>query len=143
MALPTPNFAGFREAQERLRDHFGQDLIFTTPGEKTWPEGTEINSDTGLPYDPEVTPVESPQTQVHVSCNVVKDGVGSGGNDEATKTAAGWLKDGGIVIIVDISDWNLVRNATTVVYADDTYTIRDSRHDFIGSVDRYLIWATQ
>lgn len=143
MSQPSPNFDGFREAQHRLRQQFGQDLPFIAPAEETWPVGTEINPETGRPYDPEVEPETSGEVRTIVRVNVVSRPIGgTPPKDQVTKKAIGWLKEGGIVLIVDIADYHLVRDATQVEYGGETYTIRDDEHDYLGPVDRWLLYAT-
>lgn len=144
MVSPTPNFGGLAEAQRKLRQHFGQDLAWITPAEETWPEGTEINPESGRPYDPEVEPETSGEVRTIVRCNVVARPIGGKApvGDQVTKKAIGWLKEEGIVLIVDIADYHLVRNATEVEYGGETYTIRDDDHDYLGPVDRWLFYAT-
>lgn len=142
MASPSPNFAGFADAQRRLRQQFGQDLVWISYPESEYPPGTEINPETGEPYDPEVQPINGGEVRTNVSCNVVSRQISGSGKDQVTKKALGWLEEGGVVFIVETSDYHLVRDATEVEYAGDRYTIRDDAHDFLGPVDRWLFWGT-
>lgn len=143
MSSPSPNFEGFRAAQATLRQHFGQDLAFISYPDEEYPPGTEINPESGQPYDPEVEPLDSTKVETIVRCSVVTTPIRGGGqNDNVVKKAIGWLKDGGIVLIVDIEDYHLVRDATEVEYAGNVYTIRDDHHDYLGPVDRWLFYAT-
>ncbi len=143
MPSQSPNFAGFREAQNRLRETFGKDLNFFSYPPIEYPPGTQLNPESGEPYDPEVTPVSEEKVTTTVRCSVITRPVnGSPPRDQATKKALGWLKQEGIVLSVDISDYHLVRDATEVEYAGDTYTIRDDHHDYLGEYDRWLFFAT-
>lgn len=144
MGSPSPNFDGFKDAQRRLRQEFGQDLTWITPIDPVWPEGTQINPETGEPYDPTVEPTSSGETRTIVRTSVVTRPIHGRGaiKDEVSKKAIGWMKDEGIVLIVDTEDYHLVRDATEVEYAGDTYTIREDHHDYLGPADRWLFFAT-
>jgi len=144
MTSLSPNFAGFAEAQKRLRQEFGQELAWISYPDPAYPEGTEINPDNDRPYDPEVEPVNGGEVRTIVLASVVTRPVAGSTSlkDSVVKKAIGWLEEGGIVLIVDIEDYHLVRDATEVEYAGDVYTIRDDDHDYLGPVDRWLFHAT-
>lgn len=144
----TPDFEGFAAAQRRLRESFGHDLRFYSPGEDpSWPPGTQLDPETDLPYDPTIEPVTGGDEVITtVRCSVVSRPMGlskSGVDGDAKLKALGWVEEGGIVIIVDIEDWEYVRDATKVEYADETYAIRMRDHDYLGAAERYLLWAKQ
>lgn len=144
MTSPSPNFDGFREAQSRLRQQFGLDLTWISRPDPVWPNGTEINPESGEPYDPEVQPVNGEEVKTIVRTSVVTRPIGGSApvGDQVSKKAIGWLKEEGIVLIVDTDLYHLVRDATEVEYGGDTYTIRDDHHDYLGPVDRWLFYAT-
>lgn len=56
MPVIAPDGAGFREAQDGLREQLGITVTFQIPEIATWPEGTKVNPDTGLPYDATIQP---------------------------------------------------------------------------------------
>lgn len=144
MGSPTPNFDGFREAQKRLRQSFGHDVVWISYAAATYPPGTELNPETGEPYDPEVVPTSGGELRTTVRCSIVSRQVsGSPPKDQVTKKAIGWMEMGGVVAIVDIEDYHLVRDAVEFEYAGDRYTIRDDTHDYLGPVDRWLFWGVQ
>lgn len=143
----SPNFEGFADAQARLRENFGHDLSFFIPALATWPAGVELDPETGEPYDPTIEPETGGDfAAVTVKAAVVSRpmGLSRRGIDDSTKrTAIGWMEEGGIVLIVDADDWSLIEDATEVEYADERYTIRQTDHDYLGPVDRYLLYAAQ
>jgi hypothetical protein len=140
---PSPNFDGFREAQKRLRQQFGQDVTWISYTDGAYPPGTQINPETGEPYDPTIERINgSGEVRTIVKASVVSRQISGSGKDQVTKKALGWLEEGGVVFIVDTDDYHLVRDATEVEYAGDRYTIRDDAHDFLGPVDRWLFWGT-
>lgn len=144
----APNFNAFRDAQRRLRENFGRPITFYAPGTAAaWASGTQLDPETGLPFDPTIDP-ESGGDEVTtvVSCNVVSRpmGLSQRGIDDSTKQKAiGFMEQGGIVVIVDIEDWHLVSSATELDYADERYKVTQTDHDYLGPVERYLIWARQ
>lgn len=54
--MTSPNLAGFREAQERLRQEMGVDVDFYIPNAATYPAGTQLDPETGRPHDPTIQP---------------------------------------------------------------------------------------
>ncbi len=51
-----PNIAGFKDAQQRLRDHMGVEVTFRLPTAPVWPVNAALDPQTGRPYDPTVEP---------------------------------------------------------------------------------------
>lgn len=142
----TPNFAGFQEAQARLREQFGHDITFLTEGVDTYPPGTELDPESGEPFDPSIEPTATSDVATVVHCSVVSRPMGlsrSGVDDSVKREAIGWVEEGGVVLIVDIEDWADVRDADSFEYADETYSIRQTEHDYLGEAERYLIFGSQ
>lgn len=139
----SPDFEGFAAAQKALREKFGQDLTFAIPGEVTYPDGTPLDPETGKPFDPTIEPIESEESETTVRVSVVNRPIRTGLSDESERKAIGWLEEGGVVLIVDPEDWPEIENATRVQFADEWYAIRQTDHDYLGEVDRYLVWAAQ
>lgn len=51
-----PDIAGFKAAQQRLREHMGVEVTFRIPTDPVWPAGAALDPQTGRPYDPTVEP---------------------------------------------------------------------------------------
>lgn len=143
----SPDFTGFRDAQVRLRDNFGHDLSFYTPVAASYASGVALDPESGDPYDPTLSPTSGggfTATTVRVSVVARPMGLSKHGiDDDARKTAIGWLERGALVLVVEPEDWPLVSAATEVEYANERYAIRQTDHDYLGPVDRYLIYAEQ
>ena len=142
----SPSFAGFADAQARLREQFGHDLTFYTAGVPTWPPGVALDPETGTPYDPTIDPVDTGEAQAIVRVSVVSRPLGlsrTGVSDSSERKAIGWVEEGGVVLIVDPDDWDQVENATEFTYADERYAVRQTDHDYLGPVERYLIYGSQ
>ena len=71
MSGVTPDHAGFRDAQRRLRAAFGEPVRFLAPAVDEYPPGTRLDPDTGTPYDPTIEPIRSQPSTV-VSCTVAQ-----------------------------------------------------------------------
>ncbi len=56
MSPVLPDLAGFKAAQQRLREQVGVDVTFRIPVPPVWPPGTPLDPQTGRPYDPTVEP---------------------------------------------------------------------------------------
>jgi hypothetical protein len=52
-----PDIQGFITAQDRLRVVLGKDVTFFIRGTPVWPVGTQLNPETGRPFDPVIDPV--------------------------------------------------------------------------------------
>lgn len=143
----TPDFEGFADAQDRLRENFGHDLTFYIPQDETYPAGTALDPETGKPYDPTIEPESGGDfATVVVRCSVVSRPMGlsrRGTEDDVTLQAIGWVEDGGIVLICSAEDFGEISDATEVEYADERYVIRQTDHDYLGPVDRFVIYARQ
>lgn len=144
-AQPNPDFEGFADAQVRLRQQFGQDVIFYSGGSASYASGVSLNDD-GVPFDPSIKPIASGKTATTVRVSLVNRPMGlsrRGIDNTVERQAIGWLEAGGIVAIVDAEDWHLLADAEEAQWADEYYAIRQSDHDFLGPVDRYLLYMEQ
>lgn len=135
----TPNLAGFRDAQRRLRDAFGQDVTFRWPPTETWPEGTALDPESGRPHDPVVKPVTSAPRSEVVKADVASS---PGRKDNSDTTAFGELEVGDILLILNLEDGAVVAGATSFeLPSGERYAIRATRDDGIGGIDRHLVFG--
>lgn len=81
--MVTPDVAGFEEAQNRLRDETGAEVVFRLPATAEWPTGVPLDPETGRPFDPTVKPTGS--AMVTASARV---GVAFSTTGQQTETAA-------------------------------------------------------
>lgn len=135
----SPDLTGFREAQRRLRDAFGQDVTFHWPPTQTWPEGTRLDPESGQPYDPTVKPVASAPRSAVVKADVASS---PGRKDSTDTTAFGELEVGDVLLIVNPEDALAVAGATRFELPNgERYAVRATRDDGIGGVDRHLVFG--
>lgn len=143
----SPDFEGFAEAQVTLREKFGRDIHFYTPIETTYASGVTLDPASGEPYDPTAVPTASGFVTADVTCSVVNRPMGlsrNGISDTVSRRAIGWLEAGGIVLIVRTeTDYLTIEDATEFDYGDERYAVRQTDHDFMGPVGRYLIYGAQ
>lgn len=150
MAPMAPDFAGFAAAQGRLREHFGHDITFYLPGDApTYPPGTKVDPESGEPYDPTIEPsTGGEEVETVVRCNVVARPMGlsqRGISPDTERAAIGWVEEGGVVLIIDTEDKAALVDPDAVGfdYAGERYEVRQRDDDFLGPVQRYLIWGKQ
>lgn len=139
----TPDLAGFADAQRRLRELFGVDAVFLIPNAATWDAGEPVDPETGRPYDPFATPTTGGDfAQVTVRVSFVSRPLGS------TRSAAGEIGASPIgnidesvaALILDVDDYDAVKNATRVVVNDHEWKIEQFRHDELAAMKRWLVF---
>jgi len=135
-----PDLAGMKDAQVRLRRYTGEDVIFYTPTGEEWPPDTELDPQSGKPYDPLIDPIASGWASAAVNANLAFRPV-SGLNDQVAELPIGNLELGQIVAILDIDEAQGVTDATEFDAKGDHYKITQRKDDGIGSNYRTLIWG--
>lgn len=141
--MPTPDFAGFEDAQVRLRAGFGRTVEFFAPTPTTYPAGTRLDPETGRPFDPAIRPLSSGFTQATASGNIVNRPIGPGkrglgGGREAT--ALGLLTDADKVVILGSGDTGAASGATLATIDGEEFKVEDVARDTLGQVERTLVF---
>jgi hypothetical protein len=134
---PKPNLAGFREAQSRLIQEFGEDLTWFFPVEKSWPPGTPIDPETNEPYDPTIQPLASGFTSAVVKAGVISRPIGgarSALSDTIQVEPIGQVKTETIVLSVDYETWieEALDKATEVEVHSDRFRVNMTNEDQLG-----------
>lgn len=131
MRQPTPELAGFVDAQQRLRDHLGAEIIFYDEPVVTFPPGTPIDPETGVPFDPTVAGSAAAQASAAAQCSVAWGVQGK----QILQSAAG-VDDVTQVVLITASanaaplasasefDWNSERYAITAQKPDIRWQAR-------------------
>ena len=66
MSGVTPDHAGFRDAQRRLRQAFSEPVRFLAPAVDAYPPDTRLDHEIGMPWDPTIEPIrDQPSTEVY------------------------------------------------------------------------------
>lgn len=142
----SPNIAGFKEAQERLRDKLGFDVTFYTPLPLTYPPGTPTDPETGVPYNPTIRPTASGFASASVRCSVVNRVFGlsrTGVEDQTESTALGIMSNTSLGLIMSEEDWPDVDEATEFEHLGIRYEIRDDTPDSLGGATRHVVVGEQ
>lgn len=130
--MSTPDIAAFTDAQQRLREAFGEPVTFVKPGVKTYPPGTALD-ESGAPMDALVQPVTNPETTAIVNCNIAFR------SELAEADETGWHDVEHVRFIADISDRAKIDGATVARARGQEYEIVSTTPDGIGGVQRYLV----
>jgi hypothetical protein len=131
------DIAGFADAQQRLRERFGEPAVFLQPPQFTYPPGTPIDPETDRAYDPVLVPTASAQASAAVNVTVAYQ---ARARDE-TAGPIGFSDRAHVMLIADLADRPLCEGAITVLLREDPYTITAMRPDGIGQLQRWLTYA--
>lgn len=144
----TPDIAGFEAAQVRLREQFGQDVPFYFASAAVWPPGTQLDPETGNPYDPTVLPVASGMgsalvpnvSVVHRPLGLSRRGIAG----EEVTTAVGRFQEGEAALIIGVDDFldNNLAEADFCHVHEDEWEITSFTADSLGTNDpqRYVLY---
>lgn len=137
-AVRGPDFAGFKEAQERLRELAGVDATFLIAAAPTWPDGTPLDPETGRPYDPFLEPVD-PQAdaEIVVRASFVSKPLLS---EDPAASPIGAQDRGGATLIVTPEDYAAVKGAYRVRVGSETWELQEWRNDIVGGMERWLAY---
>jgi hypothetical protein len=137
----TPDYAGYKEAQERLRNQLGEAVVLLAPLVATYPPGTVIDPESGEPLDPLVKPTASGEASALVKGRVAYTPVRRGGVPQAGATPIGWMSEANIVVILSSGAASAAKGAAAMVVREERYAIRDAQVDGIAGIDRYLLFG--
>lgn len=142
MAL-TPDLAGFAAAQRRLTALFGVDATFLTPAAATWDPAEPIDPETGRPYDPFAEPASGGGFDEDVArVSFVTRPLGStrSSTGEFGESAIGKVDESVAALILDVADYDRVKDATRVMVNDHEWEIQQFRHDELAAYKRWLVF---
>lgn len=114
--MSGPDLAGFEAAQRRLRDAFGQDVVFYSEQVVTLPSGTPTDA-FGRALDPSVSGSAAVASGV-VKCNVAFRALG----EQGEVSPAGWFDHTHVMLIAN-------PEASGTVDGKATFELRDSEYD--------------
>lgn len=136
-----PDIAGFQEAQRRLRDEFGVDITFHVPEVPVYPPDTQLDPETGKPFDPTIRPTSGDGfTDVVKHCHVIFRPIHVNLEDPLgdDHLAGGFRRQTSAVLDIDVADFPDVDDASEVTFNGTRYKITDFENDGIVGVDRVL-----
>lgn len=135
----APDIAGFADAQKRLRAAFGEPVEFVQAAVATYPAGTKLDRETGLPMDPLVQPTSVDEVSNVVNCNIAFRSDSRG--DSATSDEFGWHDVERLRFIADPADKAKIDGAVLARCRGQQYKIVSTTPDGIGGIQRYLVEA--
>ena len=143
--MPTPNVAGFLEAEKRLRNELGTPMVFRIPLAPEWPPGTKINADTGEPYDPTIERINAEFEDVtRTALIILKQGSPLRPQADTRTTALGDVSGMDLIIDVAEEDWPAIEAATELELNGLEYHVREQKpFSLAGVVYRHLIYAME
>lgn len=136
----SPNIDGFVAAQNRLREKLGMDVTVYAPIAPTYPPGTILDPDSGLPYDPSIEPLGSGFVSDTLRASVLNKHLRP--EDETETNAAGIFQATSVVLNIAVDDWPRASAATEFEVLERRYVIRDAYPDGLGNrTTRWLIFG--
>lgn len=137
-----PDLAGWREAQDRLREALGEDVTFSIPLPKTYDESVALDPETGEPYDPTVVPTSGGGfTSVIVRATVVFHPIKRGDEDQVEQSAVGMMDIKNVALLVGEADYPGIQDAAEFVLHGRDYRITDMMPDGLVGIDRYVVYG--
>lgn len=139
---PVANTQGFIEAQRDLVERFGEEIAFITVGEKVWPDGVQIDPQTGEPYDPTIQPESGgEETAVITKVSVFYRPIVTAG-DDVVEGPSGVRRDESPAFIVLTEDYMAVKDAVAVVYNEIRYRVTEFTPDsFVNVLYRWICFT--
>lgn len=134
----APDLAGFADAQHRLRTLFGEPIVFIWPASLTWPPGTELDDETGLPYDPVIEPTS---TTVDNRLAVGDVAARPFNTTDVEFVAPGVVEREHVMLSMDLPYASAASGASTFMVRGSEYKLSSSRPDGIGELQRFLVFG--
>lgn len=136
MRPPRADLAGFADAQQRLRDELGETVVFYADPVVTFPPGTPLDPETGVPFDPTVTATSSAAASATARCSVALDIKGQ----QLKQSAAGIDDVTHVVLITGSGAAASLTDMTEFDLHDERYKITAQKPD-VRWLARWLIFG--
>ena len=136
-----PNLGDLADALARLRSHMGQNVVFYFAEVLTWPEGTQLDPESGRPYDSQVEPEskEEPES-ITIKCNVAFRPT-EGLSEDTAESPIGNIQQNEVLLIMSVPEMETVAKAVSFDVKGDNFKVKKSTPDGIGSEYRGLVWG--
>jgi hypothetical protein len=134
--MSLPDITGFQDAQRRLNEARGETVQVLTPQDPVWPDGTQLDRETGKPFDPLIEPVSGggyDATEVDATVALQVD------DSDVNEGQSGYRPDEAPIFIIMVEDYAAVANATRVAWNEAEYRITRFRPDSLRGVYRYMV----
>lgn len=133
---PTASLAAFVDAQQRLRDQLGADIVFWQDPVITLPPGTPVDPETGVAYDPTIVGSATAGGSAMARCSVVYGITGV----QALQTAIGVDDVTHVVLITASAAASAAADAASFDWSDERYAIIAQKPDIKWQA-RWLIFG--
>lgn len=134
--MSAPDVQGFQEAQARLNDVLGEDVVFIAFEPKVYGPGVTLDPETGDPFDPIQQPI-SGGDEIATVLRVTPI-EGAAGHQDQTLVGPSGVRDVlEPVFSVMATDIALITDAIFVDHNGERYHITDVKNDD----DRYLVFT--
>jgi hypothetical protein len=142
MSPPTPDLAGFADAQERLRGEFGEEVAFLFPAEVTWPADTAIDPESGEPYDPAVRAASSAVASAAVDCTIAFKAINRAGvSGNETNSPIGVVPSTHIMAICGSAAASAASGAIHMDVRGERFHVTSQKFDGVGGLQRFLSYG--
>lgn len=136
----APDIAGFKAAQDRLREVLGRAVLFHLPVPPQYAPDVQLDPETGEPYDPTVVPISGGgTTDVAITAGVVTTVIEASDEADIKLGPAGVRSGESVALIIAPADKASVEDATAFSLDGIRYAITDLRFD--GSSDRWVCFG--
>lgn len=135
---PTPDIAGYADAQAVLRQRFGERVDFEFEATMTFPAGTPLDPETQRPYDPTVEPSASAQATASAWCTVAQK---PSQTDPSVDGPVGFVESDKVMVAMDLTSSAAVEGAERMVVRGERYLIDGMKPDGISMRQRFLAFG--
>lgn len=118
--------------------------IFITPATPVYPDGAQLDPETGVPFDPTIESEGAADTRQEVEVGIYRQRVPSNMSDLATSTALGTIGNRRLILDVLTADYDRLAldEATEFEAYDERYKISDvDRKAIAENRHRVLVWG--
>lgn len=139
-----PDIAGFQDAQERIRLALGQNVDFQIPIAPVYPDGTQLDPETGEPYDPTVDPTSGGGNTIVTKKVVVCYAPIQGSKVPNEKGREGWqgvARGESCALLASVDDFPDIEPATGFVLNEVEYQITEIIEDGLVGMERAVVFG--
>lgn len=141
-----PDLEGFAEAMDRKRILLGEDVIFLSDAVVSFPPGTPLDPESGVPLDPLVEATASAQASAGVRASVYFRAVtrGGGGGSDSADTPAGRGEHTHVMLILPPAGASAASGCGEFVLRGERYLIDSQKLDApVRGADRWLVYGAE
>lgn len=137
--MNVPDMAGFREAQRRLVESLGTDVVFMVPGTTAYASGAYVNDD-GIPLDPTI-PASSTVGASGITTRATIIRSAATAANAGIATVVGDVPEGKLWLRIPEGTYSAaILDAATVLVDGETYEVQRFTKGSLGNeVDRLYV----